>query len=170
MNKTGYRRLPPNEINNCFGCSPNNASGLQLQFFTDETKVCSWLRVPKHLSGWDHIVHGGVITTMLDEVMGWTVLHLLKKMTLTKTITVKFIKPVYVEEDIRIEGMPFKVQDDRKAVMHGFLYNRENKVCARAKGVFSLFTVDTMRQRGVVEERVLKNFEQLFSGSGPEKG
>ena len=164
MDRAEYRRLPHRENNNCFGCGLNNSAGLQLQYYTDGKKVCSWLRVPKHFSGWDRIVHGGVITTMLDEVMGWTTIHLLKKMTLTKSITVRFLKPVYVDEDIRIEGMPLKMPDERKAVMQGFLYNKDNEVCARAKGVFALFTVDTLRKRGVLDEKVLQSVEQIISG------
>lgn len=169
MDRAGYWRLPHRENDSCFGCGLNNSSGLQLQFFTDGKKVLSWLRVPRHLSGWDRIVHGGVITTMLDEVMGWTALHLLKKMTLTKTITVRFLKPVYVDEDIRIEGVPFKIQDERKTVMQGFLYNKTNEVCAKAKGVFALFTVDKMRERGVVDEKILRSVEQIISESRIEK-
>jgi acyl-coenzyme A thioesterase PaaI-like protein len=170
MDKAGYRQIPRRENdNNCFGCSPNNSSGLQLQFFTDGKKICSWLRVPKHLSGWDHLVHGGVITTMLDEVMGWYILHLLRKMPLTKTIAVKFLKPVYVDEDIRIEGVPFKIENERKAVIQGFLYNKDNEVCAMAKGVFALFTVDTMRKRGIMNDKILQNIEQIISGSKIEK-
>jgi acyl-coenzyme A thioesterase PaaI-like protein len=164
MDQAGYRRIPRKENdNNCFGCSPNNSSGLRLEFFTDGKKVLSWLRVPMHLSGWDHIVHGGVITTMLDEIMGWYVLHLLRKMPLTKTITVKFLKPVYVNEDIRIEGAPFRLQSERKAVMQGFLYNRDNELCATAKGVFALFTVDTMRKRGIFDEKILQSVQQFIS-------
>jgi hypothetical protein len=102
---------------------------------------------------------------MHDEVMGWTALHLLKKMTLTKTITVKFLKPVYVDEDIRLEGVPFKIQDERKAVMQSFLYNKANEVCAKAKGVFALFTVQRMRVRGVVDEKTLRGVEQILSES-----
>jgi acyl-coenzyme A thioesterase PaaI-like protein len=163
MDSAEYRPLPHRENDNCFGCSPNNSSGLQLRFFTNGEKVVSWLRVPKHLSGWDQIVHGGVIATMLDEVMGWTALHLLKKMTLTKAIAVKFLKPVHVDEDIRIEGRPFGVKGDRKALMQGFLYNKDNALCAKATGNFALFTVEAMRERGVVDEKILQSVERIIS-------
>lgn len=33
MDRAGYRQL------HCFGCSENNSSGLQLQFFTDGKRV-----------------------------------------------------------------------------------------------------------------------------------
>ena len=105
---------------------------------------------------------------MLDEVMGWYVLHLLKKIPLTKTITVKFLKPVYVDEDIRIEGVPLKIQNERKGLLQSFLYNKDNEVCATAKGVFALFTVDTMRKRGILDEKILQNVGQIISGSRSE--
>ena len=164
MDREEYRPLPHRENDNCFACSPNNSSGLQLRFFTNGEKVVSWLRVPKHLSGWDQIVHGGVIATMLDEIMGWTALHLLRKMTLTKAITVEFLKPVYVGEDLRIEGSPVDVKGDRKAVMQGLLYNKDNELCAKATGNFALFTVDAMRERGVVDEKILQSVERIISG------
>jgi uncharacterized protein (TIGR00369 family) len=164
MDGEKYRPLPHRQNDNCFGCSPNNPSGLQLRFFSNGEKLVSRLRVPKHLSGWDHIVHGGVIATMLDEIMGWAALHLLKKMTLTKAITVKFLKPVYVEEDIRIEGRPYELKGDREAVMQGFLYNKDDELCAKATGNFALFTVDAMRERGVVDEKILESVEQIIAG------
>ena len=163
MEREGYRRLPHREKDNCFGCSPINSSGLQLQFFTNGEKVVSWLRVPKHLSGWDHIVHGGVIATMLDEVMGWSVLHLLRKMPLTKAITVEYLKPVYVDQDVRIEGRPLQDDGDREAVMEGFLYNKDGELCSKATGNFALFTLDAMRERGVVDEEVLQDVARMIS-------
>lgn len=164
MKPEHYRRLPHRENDNCFGCSPNNAAGLQLEFFTDGEKVVSWFRVPAHLSGWDRIFHGGLIATMLDEVMGWTTLHILKRMTLTREIRVTFLKPVYVGEEVRIEGMPLEVKGEREAVMQAFLYNQKDDLCARARGRFALFTVEAMRKRAIVDEKTLLDVERIISG------
>ena len=84
MEKENYRRLPPRENDNCFVCSPKNTAGLHLQFFTHGAKMVSWFKVPAHLSGWDQILHGGSIAPVLDEVMGWAALHILRQMTLTR--------------------------------------------------------------------------------------
>ncbi len=56
----------------CFGCSQKNPHGLKMRFYTDDTALYSWLNVPTHLCGWDGIVHGGVLSTILDEIMGWS--------------------------------------------------------------------------------------------------
>ena len=63
----GYKRLPNTETHNCFGCSPINPSGLQMKFFTDDKTVFARVTVPDHLCGWNNVIHGGVLTTMLDE-------------------------------------------------------------------------------------------------------
>jgi uncharacterized protein (TIGR00369 family) len=164
METEQYRRLPHRENDSCFVCSPHNAAGLQLQFYTDGEKVVSWFEVPAHLSGWDRIFHGGLIATMLDEVMGWTALHILKQMTLTREITVKFLKPVYVGEEIRIEGKPYEVRGEREAVIRGFLYNRRDDLCARATGHFALFTVEAMRKLAMVDEKILQEVERIIHG------
>lgn len=164
MERRNFRRLPHREDDNCFVCSPNNDAGLHLQFFTDGTRVVSWFRVPAHLSGWDQIFHGGLIATVLDEVMGWTALHLLKQMTLTKGISVEFLKPVYVGEEVRIEGVPLEVTNHREVVMQGFFYNQRDELCARAKGRFALFSVAAMRERAIVNEKILRDVERIISG------
>jgi uncharacterized protein (TIGR00369 family) len=164
MNKDYLRRLPRRENDNCFACSPKNASGLKMEFHLDGETVVSWLKVPEHLSGWDHIVHGGVIATMLDETMGWAALHLLNKMTLTKSITVEFLKPVYVGKELRVEGNPLEISSDREAVMQSALFNNDNELCAKATGRFALFTLEAMRKRGLVAEEILEGLKGILAG------
>ena len=61
-----YIQLPNRRDHNCFGCSPVNASGLQMTFYANETAVFSKVTVPEHLCGWNNLVHGGVLSTILD--------------------------------------------------------------------------------------------------------
>lgn len=52
----------------------------------------------------DRTVHGGIISTMLDEIMGWSVIYSLKRIAVTKSITVRFKKPVQVETPLTLVG------------------------------------------------------------------
>ena len=88
-----YTQLPNSSDHNCFGCSPINKSGLQMKFYADDNTVYSDITVPDHLCGWSNITHGGVLTTILDEIMSWTALHFIKRITMTKTMEIEFIKP-----------------------------------------------------------------------------
>jgi len=71
--RNGYIELPTSSRHNCFGCSPKNDKGLHMKFYTnkDVDVVVSWFIVPPDYCGWGPIVHGGIISTMLDEAMGW---------------------------------------------------------------------------------------------------
>ena len=160
--KEGLRRLPHRENDLCFACGPDHPWGLRMEFFTDEERIYSWPVISRHLSGWGSIVHGGIVTTLLDETMGWTGFHLLKKMMLTKTITVEFVKPVQVEEELRIEGAISKVRSEREAEVLGALYNAGGELCARASGVIATFTVEGMKRRGLIDRSTLEGARRII--------
>jgi acyl-coenzyme A thioesterase PaaI-like protein len=134
MGKNRLRRLPQRGNDNCFACSPSNPAGLKMEFHCDGEKVISRIKVPVHLSAWDSLVHGGVIATRLDEIMGWAALHLLHKMALTKSISVEFLKPAYVGQELRLEGSLLEFRSEREALMQSSLFNGDQELCARATG------------------------------------
>ena len=80
-----YKLLPNDRGHRCFGCSPLNPHGLQMTFYTNETSVFSKVKVPEHLCGWNNLVHGGVLTTIMDEIMSWAAIYLLKQIPMTKS-------------------------------------------------------------------------------------
>lgn len=133
--------LPNMDIHNCFGCSPKNSKGMHMEFYINKKKdsVISWYSVPDHLCGWENITHGGIICTMLDEAMGWACLFLLNKFLLSKTINVKFLKPVYIGKKIKIVGKILKVNSEKEAVLQGFIYNDKDETCATASSIVSLY-------------------------------
>jgi len=55
----------------CFGCGHGNPAGVALQMRTDGQAVyADWIPRIEH-AGFSHAVHGGVITTVIDEMMAW---------------------------------------------------------------------------------------------------
>ena len=156
------RPLPTLENNKCFGCSPLNPSGLQMKFFTDEKSLFSEIAIPEHLCGWDRLVHGGVIATILDEIMSWSAITILKRIILTKSMTIDFIKPIYVGHTVMVEGTVLERKNAREALMTGLLYNAEGKLCARSQGTFALFTPDAAIRMEIMSKDDVKEFECLF--------
>jgi len=56
---------------NCFACGAQNPIGMQLHIeFGEGTARAAWT-VAEHYVGWSDKVHGGIIATLLDEVMAW---------------------------------------------------------------------------------------------------
>jgi len=53
----------------CFVCGPNNAIGLKLDFSFDGRTISTEFIPQKVHQGYMNIVHGGIISTLLDEVM-----------------------------------------------------------------------------------------------------
>jgi len=54
---------------NCFACGTANPIGLHLNFFRSGDYVCSEITLDRYHGGWENIAHGGIISTILDEVM-----------------------------------------------------------------------------------------------------
>ena len=160
------REIPNSRNHKCFGCSPVNPSGLRMQFLTDGQAVYSRLRVPEHLCGWSNIVHGGVLSTILDEIMSWSAIHLLKRIALTRTMTVEFIKPVQVGSDLEAQARVQGTNGQNDATTEGVIYDQKGDACARATAVFKVFSPAVARRLGIADEASIQWFEQIFKAGG----
>ncbi|MBW2086388.1 MAG: PaaI family thioesterase [Deltaproteobacteria bacterium] len=167
MDKKHYIELPNSDRHNCFACSSINPYGLQMKFFTDEKAVYSWITVPRHLCGYNNVVHGGIVSTILDEIMGWAAIYLLKKITLTKTMTIDFIKTVYIGEPLKTEGKVLNLCGKREALIEGFIFNEKGELCARSKGSFTLLSPKLAVRLGVMNDEDIRSFfEPLVNLNG----
>ncbi len=79
----------------CFGCGRLNPNGLKLTFFEEPGGRGIWSEwTPAKVNeGFTGIAHGGIITTVLDEVMGWAVSHR-NIWAVTGRLDVSFRRPV----------------------------------------------------------------------------
>ena len=154
-----FIKIPKGNDHYCFGCSSTNPHGLQMDFYYADNSVFSWLSVPEHLCGWNNLLHGGVIATILDEIMSWTAIYILKKFILTKKMTVEYIKPLAVGTKLTSKGMVFEIISDREAAIEGFLFDDRQRLCAQSKGIYALLGVDIAKKLKVVDEAAIKRFE-----------
>ena len=60
----------------CFVCGRENPVGLKLEFHAseDEKEVRAYLTIPEAYQGYPGVVHGGIVSTILDEVSGRAVM------------------------------------------------------------------------------------------------
>jgi uncharacterized protein (TIGR00369 family) len=157
------RRLPNSKMHNCFGCSPVNPSGLQMEFYADDSSVYSLVKVPEHLCGWDNLVHGGVLSTILDEIMSWAAIYLLKRVTLTKSMTIDFLKPVFIENKLKAVGNVLKINNKHEAIMEGVLTNDSGTICARSTANLAIFSPAVAKRLGIANEEHLNWFERIYN-------
>ena len=118
----------------CFGCSPHNPIGLRLKF-TEEGEICrSVFTSTREHEGWPGIMHGGILTTLLDEVMGnW--LWFREIVAMTVELNVKFIKPVSIGQTITIEGK-MDEQKGRVIMLEGQILLPDGTVAVKATAKF----------------------------------
>ncbi len=162
--KDEFRLLSGRVNHQCFGCSPLNPSGLQMKFHSNGETVMSRLTVPGHLVGWSKLVHGGVLSTIMDEIMTWSAIHLMKKVTVTKSMTIEFIKPVLIGDELRAEGKVSELKGKNEVVMEASIYNPKDELCTKSQGTFALIKPRVAQRMGVVDEETLDALKPLLEG------
>ena len=115
----GFRPLENfTQDRNCFACGIDNPYGLHMVFATDGQTVISDITIPPHLCGWHRLVHGGIIATLMDEIMSWTAIHLLQRLILTRSMEIEFLRPVLMQVPLRVEGRVEKMVSPKEAVLN----------------------------------------------------
>ena len=96
------KELP--HTHSCFVCGESNPFGLKLRFETDGRIVQGRFRMrPEHM-GFKNVVHGGLIATVLDEIMVWACAVRTRQFAVSVKLNVRFHKPLPPGEDVVITG------------------------------------------------------------------
>src|SRR5581483_9411848 len=110
-------RLEPGAENSCFGCGGANPRGMQLVFELDEAaqRIRGAFRIGAEYQGGPGFVHGGIIATLLDEVMG-KVNRFRKVRAVTAELQVEYLRPVPVDVELVLEG--WEVEKKGRSLFH----------------------------------------------------
>ena len=89
----------------CFVCGQENSNGLQAVFTIEREEAASLCRlaVPGRFQGWQGVVHGGILATLLDEATIYAC-RALGEQFVTAELTVRYKKPVPVETEITVRA------------------------------------------------------------------
>jgi acyl-coenzyme A thioesterase PaaI-like protein len=127
------RRQPGSAL--CFVCGTENPHGLRVDFFDDGTRVWTELIPAAWHQGWPGVLHGGIVTAVLDETIG-RVAFLHDRWVQTAKISVRFLRPAPLERRLRATGE--LVRDAKRLMeMRGQLIDVETgETLATAEGTF----------------------------------
>ena len=128
--------LAPNPANKCFGCGGANDAGMKLTFEQDNAKrkIVGRFILGEAYQGGGGMAHGGIIATLLDEAMG-KVCRFREVRAVTAELTVQYLKPVKVDQEIIVEGFETD-QQGRNLFLAGEIRNNAGEVLARGTGRF----------------------------------
>ncbi|PAW89899.1 MAG: thioesterase [Pedosphaera sp. Tous-C6FEB] len=77
----------------CFVCGESNAHGLNLRFTTDGHSVQTRFTPRAEHIGFKGVTHGGILATVLDEIMVWAVAASTRRFAFCAELTVRFQQP-----------------------------------------------------------------------------
>jgi len=133
------------EPHNCFACGTLNTGGLHLDLHVDGERCWTDLEIPERFQGWDEIAHGGIVATILDEVMAWSLVDA-DNWGLTARLSIAFKRPVPLGRPIHAEGW---ITESRRRVITTagrMVAGGSGDVLATAEALYVAATDDRKRE------------------------
>lgn len=104
---------PLPHTHSCFVCGESNAFGLKLRFETDGRMVQTRFVPRAEHIGFKGVVHGGIMATVLDEIMVWACAVPTRKFAYCAELTVRYLQPVVPGVEIVVTGELVANRKDR---------------------------------------------------------
>jgi len=146
----------------CFACGTLNAHGMHLELHVERGRSWVELTYEQRFQGWDGIAHGGILATILDEVMAWALVGE-DNWGVTARLSIDFKRPVTVGQLIRADGW---ITRSRRRVVDTearVIDVATGDVLATATGVY--MAADESRKR---ELRARYGWRELIEDATPE--
>ncbi len=130
------------EYPNCYVCGKSNDRGFQLTFFYNKEKniIETEFFLDEHYIGYENIIHGGVISTILDEISAWSSMYLTKQVCVTSKLNIEFLLPVKNNRKYKaIAQMPIQ-KNEKTLIIHSEFLDERNRIYAKAEAEFIIMT------------------------------
>lgn len=127
---------------NCFGCAPTNPFGLKMEFYEDGDEIVSFWHSDDNYQGWLHTLHGGIQSTLMDEIAAWVVARKLQCAGMTTHLDMKFKRPVPTGPDTTIEIRAGIREMKRNFVFISARIFYDGQVCSEAELTYFCFSAE----------------------------
>lgn len=138
--------LPAQGFYDCFGCSPNNDRGLNLQIWYSDEGCFAYYKIPENLCGFTGVAHGGIIATLLDEIAAWTIITHLFRVGVTLDLKIRYLKLVPTNEEITIKGRILEEKGKNVSLKTSIYYTHRGTLLAEANSKWLLPKYSTIAQ------------------------
>jgi acyl-coenzyme A thioesterase PaaI-like protein len=152
--------IPKLEGYNCFACGTENPIGLNLHFYRKGKHICSDIILKKNFEGWENMAHGGIVSTLLDEVMSWAVLYFRRVFFVTRTIKIKYVKPVPLERLLTVKAAIKDAGERRLCKASAFIQDEDKSLLAKAEATYAILAKKNLQ---LVPEKLKQDMNNLFN-------
>ncbi|MEM7678077.1 MAG: PaaI family thioesterase [Myxococcota bacterium] len=105
----------------CFGCSKDNPVGLKLNIQAAGDSVTTVFEMDRRYESYAGIVHGGLVSTILDEIMGTVIAATRKRLCCTTQLRTWFLSPLRI-------GIPYRAMATISSETSDGVYRVSSKV------------------------------------------
>ncbi len=125
----------------CLVCGEHNTDGFHLRLKVDGGIV--WLEYTPHECdvGYRHIVHGGVLMTLADEVMTWSAIIALRGMAVAAEMTTRLHAPASAGTPLRVEARVIRATR-RLVLTEGRIITPDGTLVASTSGKYMPVPID----------------------------
>jgi len=120
----------------CFGCGPSHPIGFHLRFARRGEQVVTRFTPGEQYQGPPGLMHGGLVTTLADEIAAWAIISSKGRFGFTVDIKARLCKPVRI--GVEVEGTGRIVKDNPRVVRTMVELHQDGALCYHGEFTFAL--------------------------------
>jgi len=132
---------------NCFGCGSDNPIGLKLNYRVEDENIVTDFVPQEHHQGWPGITHGGIITSLLYEVME-NYPYQKGIVAMMRGMETRFRKPINIGQTIIAKSWLVE-ESGRMMKVAGSLTNQDGVLLAQGEADLLVLNEEQIERLGI---------------------
>lgn len=129
---------------NCFACGADNPSGMHLKMRVEDGRALVDFKPSEIYQGFPGAMHGGILATILDEVMAWAI-YAAGSWAVTAKMEIRYRDPGPLDGTLHGVGEVTRDRGGKTFEAEGRITADDGRIIAEATGLFMRVPVEKMR-------------------------
>lgn len=119
-----------------------------MEFYEDGDDIVSFWNPKTHYQGWINTMHGGILSTLIDETAGWVVFRKLQTSGMTTRLEVRYKKPVMTTEPQITVRAHITEQRRNIVTIDVKVENSRGEICTEGRATYFAFDRKKAQEMG----------------------